>query len=79
MQIEVGARVEINSNRLNDFSGFQGVVAAVQVTMTENIIRSEKGRILLIEYPVQRDWEIYQVDIGSMLVACHISELKILQ
>ena len=79
MKIQVGTKVTIKSNRLTDFSEIQGVVKAVETTMTENIIRSEKGRILLIDYPIKRDWEVYQIDIGNIVVDCHISELEILQ
>ncbi len=79
MQIKVGTKVEIKSNRLTNFSGFQGVVKAVEATMTENISRDENGRILMIEYPFKQDWEVYQVDTGSIVVDCHISELEVLQ
>ena len=66
-------------HRLSNFSGFKGVVKAVEATMTENISRDENGRIQLIEYPFKQDWEVYQVDTGSILVDCHISELEVLQ
>ena len=79
MKIKVGTRVEIKSNRLTNFSGFKGVVKAVEATMTENISRDENGRILLIDYPFKQDWEVYQVDTGSIVVDCHISELEVLQ
>ncbi len=68
MQIKVGTKVEIKSNRLPNFSGFKGVVKAVEATMTENISRDENGGILMIEYPFKQNWEVYQVDIGNIVL-----------
>ena len=66
MQIKVGTKVEIKSNRLTNFSGFQGVVKAVEATMIENISRDENGRILMIEYPFKQDWKFIKLILGVL-------------
>lgn len=69
MEIKVGSKVKIGTNR-QGYINWTGQVKEIIPTYKKD----EKGN-----YFEAQDWGVYRVDIGSLIIDCHVGELWVLK